>query len=255
MTSSSFAATERSQSFRCRDPERGDEAGILNGVPADPALLDSVRSMRRRLAADGPRGLRSDGDFERVSLPVGDGDALRDWLLREEARVVVEVGLAYGSSALAIAEALVSQGTDDAAHVIIDAFQDHFHDVGWNVIAAAGLTDVCSLLRERSQLALPRLVADGFVADAAFVDGSHIFHNVFVDLFFLRDLVRPGGLIILDDCSSASVATAVRYFERNTGWQTERAVRETRLRAYRLPSRRIEPSFECFEPFGLDQAV
>jgi predicted O-methyltransferase YrrM len=217
-------------------------------------MLDSVRSMRRQLAVDGPRGLRSDGDFERVSLPDGDGDALRDWLLGEQARVVVEVGLAYGSSALAIAEALVSQGTDDASHVIIDAFQDQFQDVGWNVIAAAGLTDVCSLLRERSQLALPRLVADGLVADAAFVDGSHIFHNVFVDLFFLRDLVRPGGLIILDDCRWPSVATAVRYFERNTGWQPELAVRETRLRAYRLPSRTIEPSFECFEPFGLDPA-
>ncbi len=224
-------------------------------MPADTALLDSVRNTRRQLAADGPRDLRSEGDVDRVSLPDGDGDALRDWLLAEEARVVVEIGLAYGSSALAIAEALVSQGTDDAAHVIIDAFQDQFHDVGWNAIAATGLTEVCSLLRERSQLALPRLVADGLVADAAFVDGSHIFHNVFVDLFFLRDLVRPGGLVILDDCRWPSVATAVRYFESNAGWQIELAARQTRLRAYRLPSPRTEPSFECFEPFGLDPAV
>ena len=72
---------------------------------------------------------------------------------------------------------------------------------------------------ERSQFALPRLVAEGFVADAAFVDGSHIFHRVFVDLAFLHELVRPGGLIILDDCEWPSVATAARYFERNTGWR------------------------------------
>ena len=31
------------------------------------------------------------------------------------------------------------------------------------------------------------LVAEGFVADAAFVDGSHIFHRVFVDLAFLHE--------------------------------------------------------------------
>jgi hypothetical protein len=37
------------------------------------------------------------------------------------------------------------------------------------------------------------------VADAAFADGSHILHNAFADLLYLRELVRPGGLVILDD--------------------------------------------------------
>ncbi|MFP3901466.1 MAG: class I SAM-dependent methyltransferase [Acidimicrobiia bacterium] len=210
--------------------------------------------MRRTLADAGPTDVRADGDFARVSVPGADGDVLRDLMLAENARVVIEIGLAYGSSALAIAEALVSQEADTAVHVLIDAFQDQYHDAGWNAIEAAGLADVCSLLRERSQLALPRLVADGLVADAAFVDGSHIFHNVFVDLFFLRELVRPGGLVVLDDCCWPSVAIAVRYFELNTGWQPEPVHRGTRLRAYRLPDLRIEPSFERFRPFGLDPA-
>jgi hypothetical protein len=55
---------------------------------------------------------------------------LRDLLLAENARVVIEIGLAYGSSALTIAEALVS-GERGAIHLIIDAFQDQFHDAGW----------------------------------------------------------------------------------------------------------------------------
>jgi hypothetical protein len=58
---------------------------------------------------------------------------------------------------------------------------------------------------------MPRLVTDGLVADGAFVDGSHDFHNVFVDLFFLSELVRPGGLVIIDDHHWPSVATAARY--------------------------------------------
>jgi hypothetical protein len=62
-----------------------------------------------------------------------------------------------------------------------------------------GLDGLATLATERSQLALPRLISHQFVADAAFVDGSHIFHNVFVDLCFLREIVRPGGLIVLDD--------------------------------------------------------
>lgn len=69
-----------------------------------------------------------------------------------------------------------------------------------------------------SSLALPQLLAEGLAADAAFVDCSHRFHEVFVDLYFLRKLVRPGGLIVVDDAWAPSVRTAVRYYERNLGW-------------------------------------
>jgi hypothetical protein len=104
----------------------------------------------------------------------------------------------------------------------------------------------------RSRLALPRLVSEGFAADAAFVDGSHLFHNVFVDLYFLRELVHPGGLIVLDDCDEwPSVATAVRYFEVNAGWRSQTISRPTRLRAFRLPDPGVEPTFESFRPFGI----
>lgn len=218
-------------------------------VPGDHELLSAIRSARRRLVEVGPARVRAQGDFETVALPDEDCDVLRDLLVAEHARVVVEIGLAYGSSALAIAEALVTQGHRGANHVIIDAYQHLFQNVGWEAIASAGLGGLSTLTIGRSQLELPRLVAQEFVADAAFVDGSHIFHNVFVDLHFLREVVRPGGLIVLDDCQWPSVATAVRYFELNTGWTSERIDRPTRLRAYRLPDPRVEPSFEDFEPF------
>jgi predicted O-methyltransferase YrrM len=205
--------------------------------------------VRRRLAESGPGRVGAEGDFERVSLPNHDCDLLRDLLVRERARIVVEIGLAYGSSALAIGEALLTQGHQGTEHVIIDAYQDRFLNAGWEAITTAGLSSLCTFLAERSQLALPRLVAEGLVADAAFVDGSHIFHNVFVDLYFLRELVRPGGLILLDDCQWPSVATAVRYFELNTGWESQEIGGPTRLRAFRLPDPPVEPSFEDFTPF------
>jgi len=220
-------------------------------VPADQPLLTRIKEAREELDGDGPDLVRRPGDFTYVALPSADADVLRDILIAEKAQVVIEVGLAYGVSALAIAEAVVVVGEEEANHLIIDAFQDHFHDSGWNALVRAGLGSVCTLLRERSQIALPRLFSDGFIADAAFVDGSHIFHNVFVDLAHLRSLVRPGGLIILDDCDLPSVATAVRYFELNTGWQPEPTGCETRIRPYRLPDPPVEPGFEDFKPFGL----
>jgi Methyltransferase domain len=211
-----------------------------------------IQAGRRKLATDGPPRVRSDGDFERVSLPSFDSDVLRDLLLAERPSTVIEIGLAYGSSALAIAEALVLAGSDEARLVIIDAYQRQFHGSGWDAIVEAGLTDLCSLIEERSQVAMPRLLEDGVLAEAAFVDGSHVFHNVFVDLFYLRELVRPGGLVVMDDCDFPSVETAARYFEINDGWKLEPIPKATRLRAFRLPDPRSEPDFESFKPFGLD---
>lgn len=84
-------------------------------------LVGRIREARRRLAADGPPRVRSGGDFERVSVPVAEGDVLCDLLLAEKPGTVIEIGLAYGSSALAIAEALAAAGLNDARHVIVDA--------------------------------------------------------------------------------------------------------------------------------------
>jgi predicted O-methyltransferase YrrM len=212
-------------------------------------LVEKIRAARGKLASDGPIRVRSAGDFERVSIGRSDGDVLRDLVLAESARTVIEIGLAYGGSALAIAEALVANESGQVRHVIIDAYQNRFHGSGWSAIVEAGITGLCLLFEERSQIVLPRLLSDGFLADAAFVDGSHIFHNVFVDLFYLRELVRPSGLVILDDCSYPSVATAVRYFQVNTGWEPEPIQAPTRLRAFRLPNPRTEPNFESFKPF------
>ena len=218
-------------------------------MKVDKGLVEKIRAARRKLATDGPTRVRSAGDFERVSLGRSDSDVLRDLVLAERARTVIEIGLAYGGSALAIAEALVANGSGEGRHLIIDPYQNRFYGSGWSAIVEAGIISLCLLFEERSQIVLPRLLSDGFLADAAFVDGSHIFHNVFVDLFYLRELVRPGGLVILDDCSYPSVATAVRYFQENIGWEPEPMPAPTRLRAFRLPNPRTEPNFESFKPF------
>jgi predicted O-methyltransferase YrrM len=143
-----------------------------------------VQDVRRRLAREGPPWTRDRaGDFDTVTVPERDCDALRDLLVAEGAGTVVEIGLAYGRSALAIGEALVIVGAARPRHVIIDPFQaTAWSNVGWGLLQAAGLDTIARLVLEPSSLALAQLVAEGLVADAAFVDGSHRFHEVFVDL-------------------------------------------------------------------------
>jgi hypothetical protein len=95
-------------------------------------------------------------------------------------------------------------------------------------------------------------VGEGLVADAALVDGSHAFHHVFVDLAYLHELVKPGSVIVLHDCQWLSVATAVRYFEVNAGRRPEVVPMPTRLRAFRVPDPRLEPTFKSFTPFTVE---
>lgn len=229
--------------------------------------LTRVRAVRARLAREGPGWTRGDErDFEAVTLPGRDCDLLRDLLVAEQAETVVEVGLAYGSSALAIGEALIAVGSPRPRHIVIDPFQrSAWSSVGWDLLASAGLDGVASLTLTPSSIALPQLVTEGVIADAAFVDGSHRFHEVFTDLYFLRKLVRPGGLIVVDDDWTPSVRTAVRYYELNLGWVavtdafeggTRRPIGDDpatpavpRCRALRLPDVPVEPPFEAFRPF------
>jgi predicted O-methyltransferase YrrM len=84
-----------------------------------------------------------------------------------------------------------------------------------------------------------------------FVDGSHVFHNVFVDLYYLRMIVRPGGLVVLDDYRWPGVATAARYFETDLGWRSQAFANGTpgRLRTLRLPDPAVEPGFKELTPF------
>jgi predicted O-methyltransferase YrrM len=222
---------------------------------------ERVREVRRRLAHDGPPWTRDHADdFDTVSVPERDCDTLRDLLIAEGVETIVEVGLAYGRSALAIGEALVAVGARRPRHVIIDPLQaTEWSNVGWQLLRSAGLDTIARLVLQPSSLALPQLVAEGFTADAAFVDGSHRFHEVFVDLSFLRKIVRPGGVIVLDDHWWPSVRTAARYFEVNMRWQAipgafdagtmDHETGHQRLQALRLPNPAFEPAFEDFQAF------
>ena len=216
--------------------------------------LQRVRAVRARHHAQGPARTRPlEGDFQRVALPASDCDALRDLLVERGVRSVIEIGLAYGSSALAIGEALCSTDDAEISHTIIDPFQaTSFHNAGWDVLTEAGLDAHTTLIAEPSSIALARLMSADVVADAAFVDGSHRFHEVFVDLYYLRRLVRPGGLIVLDDAEWPSVATALRYYDLNLGWTPVPTT--GRLTARQLPDEPREPDFAAFRPFQLQES-
>jgi predicted O-methyltransferase YrrM len=164
----------------------------------------SVRDDAGRAAALAPHSI------ERTQ-----GEALRDLAIAEKAERTIEVGLALGISALFLCQAVLSRG---GRHVAIDPFQgESWNGAGLRTLREAGVQDLVKVVEEESQLALPRLVAEGRQFDFAFVDGDHRFEGVFLDLYYMTRLVKPGGVVVVDDMWMPAVRTAVAYVEKNLG--------------------------------------
>jgi predicted O-methyltransferase YrrM len=157
-------------------------------------------------------------------------------------KATLEVGLGLGFGTLALCEALLEVGDPDARHVVVEPFPDDFDGAGSRVIREAGVGQLVEQIHEESQIALPRLAAEGRSFDLALIDGDHRFEGVFLDLCFADRLVRPFGLVIVDDTWMPSIRHAVSYVERNLGWEllpnaTTRGFRWRRRR--NLPGRRL----------------
>jgi predicted O-methyltransferase YrrM len=197
-------------------------------APVDAGASESshrLRAVIERLERDGHVTAQLDGTTHQV-FPIGistaEGEALRDWVIRERAMCTIETGLAYGVSALFICEGLLASGVADARHVVMDPEQlDGFGRCGLQLLEEAGVAKIVDFLPERSEIVLPRLLADGRCFDFAFVDGNHVFDGVFLDLRYLGQLVRAGGVIFLDDYQLRSVSRAVSFFTNNLGWTIE----------------------------------
>jgi predicted O-methyltransferase YrrM len=168
---------------------------------------------------------RSDGsthDVFPVAVTPAEGEALRAWVQRECASRTIEVGLGYGISALFASDGLIANGDADARHVAVDPHQlTRFAGCGLQLLDEAGLRDLLEFHAEESQIALPRFVAEGRTFDLAFVDGNHRFDGVFLDLIYLGRLVRPGGIVFLDDYQLPAVAHATSFCTSNLDWRLE----------------------------------
>ncbi|MGA9762309.1 MAG: class I SAM-dependent methyltransferase [Gaiellaceae bacterium] len=188
------------------------------------ALL-KVRVVIERLARDGAAVASSDDsvhDLFPVVVSVEEGEALRGWVTREAATRTIEVGLGYGLSALFICEGLLANGSAAARHVAIDPYQDtRFSGCGTQFLAEAGLAEVVEHYAEESQIALPRFLSEDRSFDLGFIDGNHRFDGVFLDLVYLGRLVRPGGILFLDDYQLPAVARAASFCVKNLGWTVE----------------------------------
>jgi predicted O-methyltransferase YrrM len=173
------------------------------------------------------------------SIERDQGEALRELAIAEGAEQTIEVGLALGMSALFLCQAVLGRG---GSHVAIDPFQESsWSGAGLIVLEQAGVREHVEVIVEESQLALPRLVSEGRSFDLAFIDGDHRFESALLDLYFMTRLVRPEGLIVMDDMWMPSIRTVVAYAERNLALTLEPAALPNAFRWRPRPWRRGVP--------------
>lgn len=190
---------------------------------ADPAHRRT--RVRATLEAMYSRGTSPDESGRQLALEPHSvrqdiGDAIRDLALMEGARRTLEVGLAQGLSTLFLCDALLATGADSVTHVAMDPLQrDYFGNAGLVTLERAGVQDLVEFHAEESQLVLPRLAQEGYEVDLAFVDGDHRFDGVFVDAYYCCRLVRPGGLLILDDGWLRATSLTASYLVTNLGFE------------------------------------
>lgn len=178
-----------------------------------------------RCFREGETVTRADGSVHRlfpVAVGRAEGESLRGWVEREGATQTVEVGLGYGISALFVCAGLLANDDGDARHTVIDPHQHtEFADIGREFLEEAGVSGLVDFYAEESQIVLPRLLGERRTFDLAFVDGNHRFDGVFLDLVYLGRLVRPGGIVFVDDLQLPSVARGVSFCVTNLGWEIE----------------------------------
>ncbi len=125
----------------------------------------------------------------------------------------LEVGMAFGASTVVFA---AMHGMRDRGskrpHIAIDPFQSTiWDDVGRLKLEAANLADLVEVIEERSSVALSRLMAEGSQFGLIYVDGSHLFEDVFVDAYFGMRLLEPGGYLLFDDCADPHVEKVLAF--------------------------------------------
>lgn len=70
------------------------------------------------------------------------------------------------------------------------------------------------LIEENSLTALPKFVDQGTMFDAVLIDGDHNYHTVSQELQHVAKLVKPGGIILIDDYNGKWSDRDLWYSER-----------------------------------------
>lgn len=157
-------------------------------------------------------------------IPRDEGEFLQRLVRECGAQKTLEVGLAFGISALYICDALEKNAATE--HHTIDPFQNnqYWQNIGLKNIERAGFADIHTHHNLLSHQAFPQIELQGHQFDFIFIDGAHNFDYVMVDFFCADRVLKDGGLLVLDDCTYDGIRKVCRYIVTNRDYSVHAAL-------------------------------
>ncbi len=120
----------------------------------------------------------------------------------------IEIGFAYGLSALAIMEAVSGKGI---RHVVIDKFEiSDWKGYGLALVEKAGYLSQLEFHEDYCYNVLPSLLKDGRKFDFAYIDSTKQFDWLLVNFFYLDKMLSIGGIIVFDDTDFPGIRKLLR---------------------------------------------
>ena len=134
---------------------------------------------------------------------------IADIVERNDCRKTLEIGFAFGMSALAILEAVSKKS---GRHCIIDPFQhSEWGGNGLDLVNQFGFSPFLEFHEDYSYRVLPKFIDEGRRFDLAYIDSTKLFDWLMVDYFLIDKILKIGGFLILDDTGYYSVRKLSRF--------------------------------------------
>jgi predicted O-methyltransferase YrrM len=149
-----------------------------------------------------------------ANISIEHSRTLYETVLREQPKLVIEIGMAQGVSTLSILCALKQVG---GRLISIDPY------VGWpsgrlaalHNIERAGYSDIHQHVEAKSYEALPKLLAEKECPQLAYIDGAHDFANAFIDFFYLDKMLPAQGVMGFNDTGWEDVQRVIRFLQKH----------------------------------------
>jgi len=184
-------------------------------------LVEKHPALERMLTATTHVGM-SGKVLRRGSESTSNNLLILDHLLESRRpKQTLEIGMACGASSLLFASfhqrrCAESDENAQGTHLAIDPFQPYLWDsVAVKYLKEENLESIVQLEVGYSSIVLPTLISEKKQYGLIYVDGSHIFEDVFVDMYFCVRLLSDNGLIVFDDCTDPHVKKVIGFLRAN----------------------------------------
>jgi predicted O-methyltransferase YrrM len=151
-------------------------------------------------------------------IPAFECQIMQQWIQTHGCSRLIEIGLAYGISALYICDAIADQ-PQVSYHIIDPHQQRHWQGMGLRHLQEAGYAERIHFHETYAECYLPQLWQSGFRCDFALIDGRHTFDQTLVDFFWINRLLAVNGVVVFDDIQLPAIQRATAYVATYPAYQ------------------------------------